>query len=803
MIKNYFKTAWRNMRKNKIFSAINIIGLAIGIAACIMIMLFVSYERNFDAMHTRNIYRLDEVQKFEGMVAPQNVALSMFPMGPTLKNEFPEVRNFTRVRENQKVNVNYEGKKIYLPAICLVDSTFLDIFDFKLIRGDRATALQQPNSVIVTEETAKKLFGSGDPLGKMIQRYSNDTINLVITGVLENVPANSHMQFDALISFSTIFRPQMLENWGGNWLVTYLELAPNTDIAAMEKKFPAYLKRHMTRSDNWKNYELFLQPLKEIHSGSTNITHDYVNFQKFDKRYTYIFSIIAIIILAIACINFMNLSTARSAERAREVGIRKSIGAGRRQLAFQFIGESVLLSFIALILAVLLVKLFLPYVNNLSQRELELPLFSNIPLLIYILVGAILVGLISGIYPALFLSSFQPVKVLKGVIAVGKNKGGLRNVLVVGQFTGAIFLIIATVFAVRQLRFMQSKDPGFNKEQVMILPLDNRSNRQFATLKKELLNNTLIAGVTGAQQRLGNNLHQTGVVFHGEGPARSLTSSQVIVDPDYLEVYKIPVIAGRDFTNDYAADNAKTYIINESLAKELLKDDPKASYSSLIGRNFGFGGMDSTGQIVGVAKDFNFNSLHHKIETLCIFNQSDWGFGEMAIRINGQKARETVAFVESAWKKLLPETPFEYEFLDEHFAEMYKADSQVSKVVAVLAALAIIISCLGLFGLASYSAEKRVKEIGIRKVLGASVQNITAMLSKDFIRLVIIANLIAWPIAWFSVNRWLQDFAYRVPVSWWVFVLAAITAVLIALFTISFQAIKAAMVNPVKNLRTE
>lgn len=803
MLKNYFKTAWRNLRKNKVFSAINIVGLAIGMAACIIIMVFVGYEKNFDSIHTKNIYRLDEVQKFEGMVAPQNVALSMFPMGPTLKNEFPEVKSFTRVRQTKKVNINYDGKKIYLPAALWVDSTFLNIFDFKLISGDRATALQKPNSALLTEESAKKLFGNENPVGQTIAGYSNDTIFFTITGLLKNIPPNSHLQFDALFSFSTIFRPEMMNNWGGNWLVTYLDLAPNANVAAMEKRFPAYLQQHMAEGDNWKRYELFLQPLKEIHSGSTNITHDYVNFQKFDKRYTYIFSVIGIIILVIACINFMNLSTARSAERAKEVGLRKSIGAERAQLALQFLGESVLLSFIALVLAVILAKLFLPHVVNLSQRELELPLFSNILLLLAIVGGTVLVGLISGIYPAAYLSSFQPVKVLKGSIQSGKNKSTLRNVLVVGQFAGAIFLIIATTFAVRQLRFMQSKDPGFNKYQVMIIPLNNKANEKFATLKKELLNNTLITSVTGAQQKLGNNLHQTGVVFHGDGPARELASSQVVVDPDYLEVYKIPLIAGRNFSNDYASENAKAYIINESLAKELLKDNPKAPFTSLIGKNFGFGGMDSVGQIIGVSRDFNFNSLHHKIETLCIFNQSDWGFGEMAIRINGQKAKEAITVVESAWKKLVPDTPFEYSFLDEHFTELYKADSQVSKVVAVLAMLAIIISCLGLFGLASYSAERKVKEIGIRKVMGASVQNIAILLSGNFLKLVLIANIIAIPLAWWGINKWLQDFAYRIDIAWWVFVFAALIALLIAVITVSFQAIKAAVANPVKSLRTE
>ncbi|WP_153796211.1 ABC transporter permease [Foetidibacter luteolus] len=803
MFKNYFKTAWRNLWKNRFSSAINIAGLAIGMAACIIIMLFVFYEKSFDSLHSKNIYRLDEVQKFEGMVAPQNVALSMYPMGPTLKAEFPEVRNFTRVRSNSKVDLTYKDKKIFFPSINLVDSTFLEIFDFKLLKGNRATALQKPNSMLLTVESAEKLFGKEDPMGKTVVRYVGDTTPFTITGILENVPENSHLQFDGLASFSTIARPEFMNNWGGNWLVTYLELAPNTNIAAMEKKFPDYLKRHMAEGENWKHYELFLQSLKDVHAKSGTITHDYNNYQKFDSQYTYVFSIIAFIILLIACINFMNLSTARSAERAKEVGIRKTIGAERLQLAVQFIGESVLLALIALVLAVTMVKLFLPSVNNLSQRQLDLPLFSNFATLAVIIAAALLVGLVAGLYPAAYLSSFKPIKVLKGSVQTGKNKSLLRNVLVVGQFTGAVFLIISTVFAVRQLRYMQNKDAGFNREQVMIIPLDRATSQKYESFKQEFQKSSLVTAVSASQQTLGNNLHQTGVVFHGDGPARELTTSQVVVDYDYLTLYKIPLVAGRNFSKDYATDNAKAYIVNETMAKELLKGNPKAKYESLLGRHYGFGGMDSAGTIVGVAKDFNFNSLHHKIETLSILCQKDWGFSEISVRINAAKAGEAITYVESVWKRLAADHPFEYSFLDEHFEELYRADKAVSEIVGVLATLAVIISCLGLFGLASYSAERRVKEIGIRKVLGASVQNIVGMLSRDFVRLVVIANLIAWPLAWFAVYKWLQDFAYRINISWWIFLVAGIIAVLIALATVGFQAIKAAISNPVKSLRTE
>jgi putative ABC transport system permease protein len=804
MFKNYFKTSFRNLWKNKVFSAINIAGLAIGMAACILILLFVLYEKRFDGMHSKNIYRLDEVQKFPGMVAPQNVALSMFPMGPTLRSEFPEVANFTRVRRTEKFDLTIRDTKIFLPSAYFVDSTFLQMFDFKLLKGDRTSVLQQPNSILLTEETAVKLFGNEDPIGKTVTHYIGDTTLYTVKGILADVPKNSHLQFDALMSLSTRYGPDNMENWGGNWLVTYLQLIPGANIAAMEKKFPDYLKKHMTENDRWKFYELFLQPLNEIHSGSTQITHDYINFQKFDSRYTSLFTLIAIIVLAIAAINFMNLSTAKSNERAKEVGIRKAIGAQRSQLTAQFLGESVLLTCMALVLALVLVKLSLPYVSALSNRALQFSvLYKEAGMLAGGLAGALGVGLIAGIYPALFLSSFNAIKVLKGARLMGGNKINLRNVLVTIQFTSAIFLIIATVFALRQLRFMETMNPGFSRDQVMIIPLDQVTSPKYDALKTELLASTRITNVSGAQQRLGNNLHQTGVTFHGDGPARDLASSQIIVDPDYLSLYNIQLVAGRNFSHDYASENAKAYIINESLARELLKETPKATMESLVGKRFGFGGMDSAGYIIGIAKDFNFNSLHHKIETLCMLNQKDWGYSEMSVKIKGGQSSAAIAQVSATWKKLFPDHPFEYTFLDEHFDTLYKADAQVSRVVGILAVLAIIISCLGLFGLASYSAERRVKEIGIRKVLGASVQSITTLLSKDFIRLVIIANIIAWPLAWLVMHRWLQDFAYRISLSWMVFLLAGSVAILVAILTISFHAIKTAMANPVKALRSE
>ncbi|MFT5885705.1 MAG: putative ABC transport system permease protein [Arcticibacterium sp.] len=799
MLKNYIKIAWRNILKSKVFSLINILGLAIGMAASIIIFLFVFYENNFDSVHTKNLYRLDEVQSFPGMVAPQKVALSMFPMGPTLKEEFPEIKDFSRIRKNENVPLNWGNKKVELPNALWVDANFFEFFNFTLLEGDKTQVLSEPNTAVISTKSAKMLFGEEPAIGKNIVRYDRDTLTFKVTGIVENIPENSHLQFDVAFSFSTISGPDNMENWGSNWLVTYLELENNTSIPDLESKFPDFLVRHLN-GDAHEWYEMFLQPMSEVHSKSTDITHDYINFQKFDRTYTYIFSIIALIILVIACINFMNLSTAKSLNRAKEVGLRKSVGAFKSQLAAQFIGESILLTLIALILAIMIVWLALPYMSDLSGRKLEFPIFSN-RLLLPILIGCtIIIGIFSGLYPALFLSSFNPTSVLKGTLRIGKSN--FRNTLVITQFTCAVFLIIATSFALKQLQFMEKKDPGFNKDQVIIIPLNYKSEPIYSTLKQAFLSNTFVESVSASGQRLGNNFHQTGVEFKGEGPLKSMASSRLRVDPDYLNLYQIKILAGRNFIEG-PADNAKTYIVNESLANELLKDENSKSYESLIGKGFGMSGMDSLGTIVGVSEDFNFNSLHHKIETLCIFNQRDWGYSEMSVRINGADAKQAIAGLEGIWSELLPDQSMDYSFLNEHFSELYKADSQVSKIVGVLAALAIFVSCLGLFGLSSYSAERRVKEIGIRKALGSSIHGIVRLLSKDFIKLVLISILIASPIAWWSTRLWLQDFAYSIKIEWSIFALAAFLAIAVALLTISFQAVKAALANPVKSLQSE
>ncbi|MCD8740645.1 ABC transporter permease [Mucilaginibacter roseus] len=801
MIKSYFKTAWRNLWKSKFFSAINIIGLSIGMAACIVIMLFVFYEKSFDSFHTKNIYRLSEVQAPPGMAASQKVALSMAPMGQSLKNDYPEVKNFTRVRKIEKYQLTNQSKKLFIQQGLMVDSTFLEMFNFPLVKGDIHTALQKPNSVLLTQQTAEKLFGDEDPIGKTITHYGTDTTSYAVTGVLADVPQNSHLQFEGLFTLSTMYQrwQQRFNSWGGNWLTTYVELTPGASIANLQSKMPAFLKKYLSESGNWKYYELFYTPLKDVHAGTTDVGLDHINYQKFDGKSTNLFGLIAIVVLVIACVNFMNLTTARSAERSKEVGIRKSIGAQRNQLAAQFLGETVMLALLALVLALIMAKLALPFINQLSQRNLELSLFTNPALLLSITGLAILVGLLSGLYPALFLSSFQPVKVLKGVIiSTGQSKAGLRNALVVGQFCSAVFLMIATIFVVKQLRYMQQRDPGFNRAQMVTIPLDNKTDEKYDFLKQELSGNTAIAGVTAAQDVLGSHLDQSGVQFvPNNGPRRDLATTRLIVDNNFLSLYNIKLVAGKNFTT---AGNGREYIINEALAKELLKDTPKAKMSTLLGQQFGF---DSLGVITGIAKDFNFNSMHHKIETMFMFNVKEWGYSQMSVKINPGKTAEALTLIKTKWAKLFPDQPFEYQFVDEHFREVYRADTQVSQVVSILTGLAIFISCLGLLGLASYSAEKRIKEIGVRKVLGASVQNIVLLLSAHFLKLVLLANLIAWPLAWYTMHNWLDNFAFRINIEWYVFAVVALLSVIIALFTISFQSIKAAIANPIKSLRTE
>ena len=583
-----------------------------------------------------------------------------------------------------------------------------------------------------------------------------------------------------------------------------MELAPGTDAGALARKLPAFLQKYMGK-DAAKHFELFLQPLGEVHGGSADITHDANNHRKFERRYTYLFVALALAVLGIAVLNFINLSTARAAQRAKEVGIRKTVGAFRMQIAGQFVGESVLLSGLALVLALVLVYLALPLARTLSERDLQLPLFTNPWLVPVGLAATVGVGVLSGLYPAAFLSAFGPAQVLKGAGPGAGKKATFRNLLVVGQFAAGILLLIGTIVSTRQVRYMLHRDPGFDREQVMVMTMDMDplDGQLYQTLRQELLRQPGVTDVTASGQRLGNNLHQTIAAFRGDGPLRTLNVSQLVASANYLTFYKIAVVAGRGFSPAPAANSRKEYVINESLARELLGNAPGRPYASLIGKPFGFGADNADGTLMGVVRDFHFNSLHHKVEPLAIVAAAKVGYGEVSVRVAAGQAPAAIRRAEALWRRLVPTQPFEYAFLDDHFGQLYRADAQVSQVVALLAGLAILIACLGLFGLALYTTQRRTREIGIRKVFGASVGSLVALLSGDFLKLVVVAFLLAAPVAWWALRAWLDQFAYRIPVGWWPFALAGLLAVGVAWLTVAFQSIRAARTNPVNSLRSE
>ena len=798
MVKNYLRIALRNIAQSPLYAFINISSLAIGLAACLVIYLFIQDERSFDAFHSKgkNIYRLDEIQNFPGTNL-QKVALSMPGMAPAMQREFPEVVTYSRFMCRPKQLVAKEDKRFLLPNVATVDSTFLEIFDFEVIVGDRTTALDEPYSIMITDETALKFFSNLDEaMGNTLNFRDKE---YKVTGILKKVPENSHMKFDALASMNTIVAEdnRFNDRWGSNFLNTYLVLHANADIKALEAKFPAFMSRHMDNPDINKFYVLYLQQLKDVHLASTDIEHDYNNYRKFNGEYLGIFSIIGIFILIIAGLNFMNLTTARASHRWKEIGVRKIVGAGKVQLFLQFIFESCLLAFFALILSVLLSLLFIPLINLALDRHLSLNMMIVDPLnILYLLAVTTGLGMITGIYPAFYMTSFNMSRVLKG----GGHSGGrsiFRSSMVVIQFGLAVAMIISTLIVVQQLGYMQDKDLGFNKDQIMLVDMNREANQKFEVLRTELKRSPMILGVTASGQRLGENFHQGTFKVKGDTGVFSITPSNVNVDYEYLDVYDIKLKEGRKFSKDVLSDRAMAFIINESFANELgIKD--------VIGTKAGLGGYhnDSLGTIIGVAKDFNFNSLHYKVNTLQMSVHPEWGYDEMSVKFDGTKVDEAIAYVENLWKQHIS-YPFDYSFLDDHFEQLYRTDRQMSSIVAIMAGLAILLACMGLFGLAAITTRKKIKEIGIRKALGATESQITVLLSKNFSLLLILAFVIASPVTYWLLQRWLDGFAYRITINPLLFVLGGIIALAIALATISYHTVRSARSNPVDSLRYE
>ena len=800
MFKNYFSIALRAIRQKPLYSFINIFSLSVGLAACLVIYLFVQDEKSFDAFHEKKatIYRLDEVQNFPG-TNEQKVALSMPGMAPAIGREFPEVVTYTRFSNRNKLLITKGETRMLVQNVAHVDSTYLDIFDFPLLAGDRATALDAPYTMAITEELALKFFKNTD-------EALNNTVTFrdkeyTITAILENIPENTHMQFDALISITTITSTDKEFNnrWGGNSLNTYLVLHPDTDIKAMEAKFPAFMSRHMDDPKINEYYKLYLQTLTDVHLGSTDIEHDYNNYRKFNGKYLDVFYIIGAFILLIAAVNFMNLTTARASHRWKEIGVRQSVGARKFQLFGQFIFESTMLAVFALVLAFLIDLVCIPLLNVLIGRQLDLTAFFAEPVhVLWVISGTLLLGVLTGIYPAFYMASANMTKAMKGK---GKAEGRsvFRSSLVVVQFGLALAMIVSTLIVLQQLSFMNTTDIGFDKEQMLLVDMNQDANNKFETLKQELLQHDVIKGVTASGQRLGNNFHQWGnFKVKADTGVLEINPSNINVDYDFLKVYGIELKSGRGFSKEFASDNGMAFIINETFEKEL-------ALKEAVGMPAGHGWYhsDSLGTIIGVAKDFNFNSLHYKVNTLSMVVHPEWGYDELTVKLAGGRTEEGIALVKQLWEKHVPGYPFDYTFLDQHFAVLYSSDKQMGSVVSIMAGLAIIISCVGLFGLAAITTEKKTKEIGIRKSLGATETQITVLLSRNFTFLIILSFVLVSPLTYFLLRTWLENFAYRVSINPLLFVAGGVIALVIALLTISYHTIRSARANPVKALRYE
>ncbi len=807
MIRNYIKVALRNLWKNKGYSAINIIGLSAGLATCLLILLYVWDELSYDKFNEKadRIYRVDSDIKFGG--TDMKLSVSSDPMGATLKRDYPQVEQFTRIYASEGSKLIKKGTEfINEPKIAYVDSTFFDVFSFPLVNGNAKTALNDPNTCVISQSGAKKYFGTEDVIGKVIE--TSEKVSFKITALMKDMPSNSHFNYDILLSMDNV--DYQFGNYLSHNFTTYIVLQKGTDPGIFKSRFRDILNKYVIpqaqafmniksmdefeKSGNHLEYHLM--PLKKIHLYSARFPELAPNG---DIQNVYIFSAVALFILLIACINFMNLSTARSSNRAKEVGIRKVLGTERKTLIGQFLTESTLVAFIALFIALVITFLILPFFNDVSNKSLQ---FSNlfdkkfVPLLLLI---PLAVGIVAGSYPAFYLSSFQPITVLKGKLASGFKKSSLRSTLVVIQFSTTIILIIATIVVYSQLNYIQSRKLGYNKNQVLIINNTYALGQQAKVFSSEIsgysgINNASLSSFLPVESssRSDNTYSKEAVMDSKTG----LNMQTWDVDEEYLKTLGMELVRGRNFSKEFTTDSSAT-MINETTATLLGYDDP-------IGKILYF--SDDNRQlkpltIIGVVKNFHFESLRQEVGPLCFRLRRSTG--SAIFRINTTDVKSLVAKVESTWKKMAPGMPFSYRFLDEAFDQMYRTEQRTGKLAMAFAILAILIACMGLFGLATYAAEQRIKEIGIRKVLGASVNNIVEMLSRDFLILVLVSSIIAFPLAWWAMHSWLQDFAYRIAIPWWVFLLAGVIALLIALATISFQAIRAAVSNPVKALRSE
>ena len=802
MIKNYFKIALRNLSKNKVFSVINISGFAIGLTCFILITVFVVDELSYDKYpaQAENIYRVNLSVAGNGDVAVY--PLVDVAVGEGIKNAFPEVKASTRIFSVSDF-VKYDDKQFKEEHLAFADSNFLQLFSIPLVEGNTTNALVQPNSIVVSRSFAKKYFGNGEAVGQSITVGTRNTIYKV-TGVIDKVPANSHFHFDAFLSMSTF--PNTNKTWSNLGYYTYLLLNKNADPKKLEAKFPQLVAKYVvpeiqhdmgvSLAEAQKSVNTFrfsLAPLTDIHLRSNTKFELEPNG---DIQYVYIFSILALFILLLACVNFTNLSTARAIKRAREVGIRKVMGSVKKQLIVQFLSESVLFTFFSMLLSYVLIFLLLPYFNQLANKNISFDFFLNYKLILAVLLVSFIAGILAGIYPAFFLSSFNTIRVLKGASMQGSQKKPLRSSLIVFQFFVSTALIIATVIIYQQLHYIQNKKLGYDKDKVLFLPDARLLGKDQTAFKQQLLQDNRVVSASISRSIPGGQIMDGTEIYpkNENSNGTEIHASISHVDYDYLHTLGIQILKGRNFSKDFPTDSSGI-VINEAAVQQLGWTNENA-----VGKTIVRSGQEEF-KVVGVVADFNYASLKQKVAPLMMMLGRN--FGGLIIKINTRDVKGFLADLKKQWNSFNPAGPLEYNFLDEKFAALYASEQRTKQIFSAFAVLAIIIASLGLFGLSAFVIEQRAREIGIRKVLGASVQQVLLLVSKEFLLLVGIAFIISVPVTWWAMHEWLKDFAYRINIGTGVFVAAGLSAILIAFFTISFQAIKAAITNPVKSLRTE
>jgi putative ABC transport system permease protein len=800
MIKNYFRIAWRNLMKNKVFSFINIFGLTIGLITFLLIALYVFDELTFDGFHKNSsqIYRVIEKRTTpEGTVT--KTAGAAYHVSERGKTDFPEIKDGARLYTFSRTNVStLENNNVFYENWTVGNSGILTLFDFKIIQGDRNTALSAPHSVILTEEMAERLFNTTNVLGKAV-KLGSDSMPYKITAVLKNFPTNSHLSFNLVFSEPASdagFKNFIATNWNPNFR-TYLLLNKGANLHQVETRIGQFVAANKVNKDNIKS-EFILQPIKDIHFYSNDIEGDSGNVGNIS--YIYVFSIVGLFVLLIACINYMNLTTARFTKRAKEIGIRKVTGATRRILVLQFLAEAFLVTLVALLVALIAVEVLLPAFNAFTEKKLSLNFQTDSRIWAGLAITLIAVVLFSGIYPALFQSGLKPLALLKSKVVPGKRSISVRRSLVVSQFALSIIMIVATMVVYMQMKYVQKKDMGFNKEQLLVIDINSGKVRNGAeTIKSEFAKLPQVKDVSVTSRVPGEWKDIPKIKVKNRNTLNEGNDMYFLgVDDQFLKTYQVDLLKGRNFTAGGIADSS-SIILNETAAKQLGITDPSDQIVDILFNR------PLTGKVMGIVKDFNFKSLREPVSPMILGFQKNpiQNIDYFTARVETANVEQMLGQMNAIIHSIDQNHLMEYHFLDNQWDRFYREDRIRETIFFIISLLTIFIACLGLFGLATYAAEQRIKEIGIRKVLGASVTNIVSMLSKDFLKLIIISSLLAFPVAWWAMNDWLKDFAYHISISWWVFFAAGSMAILIALLTISFRAINAARGNPVKSLRTE